>query len=707
MNFWNAFPFVRYSLALILGILLSSRLSIVWENPFLSFLILIIPVLFTAFFFRKKSPVLLRTLSGFFTLALIVYLGGYLAVLNDDRIHSDHYQNIDSKVLAFSGTISSDHYERENYFRYDFDLENILTEEGKKTVNGKIFLYLKKDSAMSPVPYGAQLYIQGNYFGISGPKNPDEFNYQQYLAHKNIYAQAFVETGEWEIVGHASSNFLMSLAYWVRTRSSEMISAFIPGAQESAVINALLIGVKDYLDTEIREAYSAAGAMHVLAVSGLHVGIVYLLITIVFGSLKKIGWGRVCFVLISLAVIWCYALITGFSPSVMRASTMFSVIILGESSKRKSNIYNSLGLAAFILLLYNPYFVYEVGFQLSFVAVLGIVMFQPPIYRLVDSPNKFLDYLWAIVSVSIAAQLATFPLSLYYFNQFPTYFLLSNILIIPASMVMLSTGLFMLCVGSFSVIAGETIGFLLGGFVEFINWLIISFQLLPMPTIDWLYLSAVSVVLIYFSMLYFFQGVRNSKFPALVFAMVCLTLLIVNFHYEDLKNVDQERIVIFHTEDDLIIDVIVGRESRLISFNPDGISDDAASFSINPHHLVSGLPKVEQIPKQGNLSMKNGIYFDVIRGLKVLIVSPDASGVFDDKVSTDLVVYRKLNIPLMEKINARYVIVGPMESWRERMNMISHLKGVNEDFFDLIEDGAFELDLKNYPLNNQASIFVR
>lgn len=706
MNIWNAFPFVRYSIALILGILLGVKFPILWERPFLIFLVLLIPVLITAFFFRKKSPVLVRALSGFFSLVFIVFLGGCLAVLNDERNHPDHYENIEGKVKAFSGSICSDHFEREHYMRYEFELNNMLTEQGEKAVKGKIFLYLKKDSISSIVPYGTQLFVQGNFFQINGPHNPDEFDYQEYLARKNIFAHAFVNPDEWAEVGYKPANPLLSLAYRVRGSSSQMITAFIPGVQEAAVINALLIGVKDYLDTEIREAYSAAGAMHVLAVSGLHVGIVYLLITLVFGSLKKTGWGKVLFVLISLGVIWCYALITGFSPSVMRASTMFSVIILGESSGRKTNIYNSLGLAAFILLLYNPYFVYEVGFQLSFIAVLGIVMFQPPIYRLLDAPNKFLDYLWAIVSVSIAAQLATFPLSVYYFHQFPTYFLFSNVLIIPASMVMLSTGLFMLGVGSFSVIAGETIGFLLGGFVEFVNWLILSFQVLPFPTIDWLYLGTISVVLIYLGMVYFFHGVKNNKFSPLAFSMLCLISLSINFHNEDYRNGNQERIVIYDTDEDLVMDMILGTESQLISFSSQVI-DDVISFSINPHHLASGLSKAESNLVATNVQSRNGIYFSILNGIRVLVVGPDASGKLSQEVNTDIAVYQKFDPALIDQINAKYLVIGPMQSWRERIDLKEYLNSRNSDYFDVNEEGAFELDLKNYPKSNQASIFVR
>ena len=253
MNIWNAFPFVRYSIALIIGIMIYSRVPELWDRYQITLLACAIPVLLTAFFFRVQNLELFRVLSGFFTLFMLVYLGGILAELNDESKTSDHYRNHQNKIIAFSGTIISDHFEREDYFRYEFLLDQILIDSGYRDVAGRIYLYQRKDSLQSILSYGTQLFIQGNFFEIEGPKNPDEFNYKLYLARKNIFAHAFVSTENIYVVGEKPGNPLLNIAYKVRTSSSTMISDFIPGPQEAAVLNALLIGVKDYLDTEIKE----------------------------------------------------------------------------------------------------------------------------------------------------------------------------------------------------------------------------------------------------------------------------------------------------------------------------------------------------------------------------------------------------------------------------------------------------------------------
>ncbi len=699
MNYWNAFPFVRYSLALIAGILLAFWFPQLWTQPVITGLSLLLPILVTAFVLRHRYITVARILSGLFSLSMIAFLGGYLLLLNDQRVMPDHYAHVEERILAFAGKINSDHYEREKYHRYIFELDELLTEEQLHAVRGSIYLYVRKDSFPSTLAYGTKLYVNGSFHEISEPANPDQFNYQEYLARKHIFGQAFVSPEAIDSVGYEPSSEVLNFAYRTRSRSSQMIADFIPGKAESAVMNALLIGVKDFLDNDLKEAYSAAGAMHVLAVSGLHVGIVYLLVTIVFGQLKRTGWGKIFFVIVSLLIIWGYALITGFSPSVMRASTMFSIIVMGEASKRKSNIYNSLGLAAFVLLLYNPYFVFDVGFQLSFIAVLGIVTFQPPIYRLWQPNNPFLDYLWAIVTVSIAAQLVTSPLSVLYFNQLPTYFLISNIIIIPAAMVMLTTGLFMLAVGSFSMIAGETIGFLLGSFVQLVNWLILKIQLLPFSAVDWIYLSSISVVLIYLFMLYFFFSLKLKNFGSFAFSLICLALLILNFQVEDYHKTHQKRILVYQSDEHLAIDLIHGSNSKLISTSQQAEIHEIASFNINPHRLISGLNKIGEAQVYNFDQTTSGIYMHVWEGMKILVVSPDADLQTDQTIETDLLVLQSFKPELIDAIRASHLILAQMSQW-ERQKAIEHLEQKKIEYFDMFEQGYFELDL-NQPISRK------
>lgn len=680
-------------MALIVGILLADQFPILWDFPLITIVVLMAAIILAAFV-RQRNVQLVQIVSGTLSLSLITYLGGFLLIQNNQRSLSDHLTHFDARVQAFSGTVVSDNFEREKYQRYILQINQVLIASKVESATGLLYLYVKKDSSQSIISYGTQLRVKGAFYEIDQPTNPDQFNYRKYLARKNVFAQAFVTSADVQPIGHHPPNLILNHALRVRKSSSEMITDFIPGSHESAVLNALLLGVKDFLDNDIKKAYSAAGAMHVLAVSGLHVGIVYLLITLVFGQMRKSNWGRVAFLVVCLTTIWSFALITGFSASVMRAATMFSVIAVGEGLKRKGNIYNSLGIAAFILLIYNPFFVFDVGFQLSFIAVFGIVTFQPPIYALWQPTNQLLDYLWAIISVSIAAQLVTFPLSVYYFNQLPTYFLISNLIVIPAAMVMLTTGLFMLVIGSISALGGKTVGFLLGGFVELVNWLIMQIQSLPASTVDWIYLSALSVLLIYVLMIYSFFGLRYQRFDLFALSLACLMLLFVNFHYEDYQHLNQKRIVVYYDKEQLVIDLINGKDANVLTTGTVEYVNEMASFSIDPHRLSNGLQNIDQssISIINDSIMNGGMYFKVWEGQKILVVIPQSSGTFDQMVDIDILVVQSYQPQIVDSVHAKHLLLSQMD-WRDRLNMIRHLDQQKIEYFDMFERGYFELDL--------------
>ena len=233
---------------------------------------------------------------------------------------------------------------------------------------------------------------------------------------------------------------------------------------ELAVASALILGYKDDLGEELKHSYSSAGATHVLAVSGLHVGIIFLVLNFLLNILDKNDRFKISKAILLICFLWAYATITGLSPSVVRAATMFSFVTIGKSFGKSSSIYNTLCASAFVLLVYNPYLIMEVGFQLSYLAVVGIVYFQSIIYKWIYVKNKFLKYIWMITSVSIAAQLTTFPLGLLYLHQSPTYLFASNLFVIPGAMLIIGLGILLFITSWIPLISGG-IGWLLAKFI--------------------------------------------------------------------------------------------------------------------------------------------------------------------------------------------------------------------------------------------------
>ncbi len=444
---WQKFPFVRFTFALIVGILIGPHLSFNTTNFFIcslsgSFLFYILSWLIQ----RKKWKLALKPFLGMLSVAILIQFGIVIMHLQDDRASSNHLvQAKTNGITAFEGILIEPPIPKERSYKTILKVDRIFQGDGWKKITGNVLLYLQKTNKMHALKYGDRILISGRINPTHSASNPDEFDYKTYLARKNIFHQAYAKETNIFLMGSdvPYTSLLKSAALKSRHFLDKQLAKEFKNKREEGIALALILGVKDDLDNHIRNTYSEVGAMHILAVSGLHVGLIYQILAWILGvfKLERKKNGRIIQAFILVLAIWAYAFITGLSPSVLRAATMFSFIIVGQSFKRSASIYNTLALSAFILLCFNSNLLYEIGFQLSYLAVLGIVYLQPKIYELWDVKWNWLDRIWMISSVSIAAQIATGPVSLYYFHQFPNYFLLSNLLAIPAATGILGLGL--------------------------------------------------------------------------------------------------------------------------------------------------------------------------------------------------------------------------------------------------------------------------
>jgi competence protein ComEC len=346
------------------------------------------------------------------------------------------------------------------------------------------------------------LLLNGNLQQIQNSGNPGEFDYKKYLNRKQIYFQCYLKSLEWKKISSDKGNPVYAFAYDARTWILSIYQSSGIKGDEFAILAALTIGVKDYLSDEIVEAYSDSGAMHVLAVSGLHVGILMAMLNMLFSFLGKRKKLRALQSIIVISFLWLFALITGLAPSVTRSALMFSFFVLGKNSGKKPSSYNSLAAAAFIILLFNPNALFHVGFQLSFLAVISILFFQQKIYRAFDIKNKYLDYFWQLTTVSIAAQIGTTPISIFYFHQFPVYALLTNIIVIPAAAIILYAVVFLL-ISSIYMPLAKIIALLLSYVLKFLNISTQSIEALPFSSIEHISLSKTELLLLYLAFLLF------------------------------------------------------------------------------------------------------------------------------------------------------------------------------------------------------------
>lgn len=355
----------------------------------------------------------------------VLLLGFVVAGYINSSLHESHHCERPTQIWIEGKIISSPEEKPKTY------KITVLSTEGRKEC--KSILYIKKDSLSKKLKYGDVILFKNNLKTIENQEN-SAFDYKSFLKNQNIYSQGYVSTNQWKFIGH--ENDVFSLCMSLRSKALDKLLLLGLNEKNHQLIAALAFGDKSLLDEETKGNFQTAGAMHILAVSGLHVGIINGILFFLFGFIRKqeLAWLKI---LCCIGGIWMYACLTGLSPSVQRASIMCSLISISLLLKRKSSTYNSLATAAFISLLFSPNDLFSVSFQLSYGAVFSIVYFGKHIQNIFKPETIIGEYIWGIIAVSISVQIGTTPLTLYYFNTIPTYSLLTNIIVIPLSFIIL------------------------------------------------------------------------------------------------------------------------------------------------------------------------------------------------------------------------------------------------------------------------------
>ncbi|MFY7667638.1 MAG: ComEC/Rec2 family competence protein [Crocinitomicaceae bacterium] len=340
--------------------------------------------------------------------------------------------------------------------------------DSKKKKNERIVFYCQSNSVFDVNDY---LLVQSDLIPIENKGNPGEFNMELFWKTKGIRTMSFIDENSFKLLDRFERNFFQEFIYSLQTSFNEMLESHLEG-ENLAVAKAIILGDKSMLDSETKNSFSATGAMHVLAVSGLHIGLILQILMEVakffsrFISRKKA-------ILSILVLLWIYSILTGFSPSVIRSIFMFTILVLAQFFGKEQNNINSLFFSAFVLLLFQPMFLFDIGFQLSYLAMVGIYTLYRPIESLYQPKNKIIRYFWQGTAVGFAAQCMTVPLTLYYFHQFPNYFAIANLGLMVVSGLVLGLGIALFALHYIPLI-GKLTGFLLmisiAGMLWFIQW---------------------------------------------------------------------------------------------------------------------------------------------------------------------------------------------------------------------------------------------
>ena len=565
MTDYAKYPFVRMLIPFALGIWCCVCLPAFRLSPSTTILIaLVLFALASAAAFVLKSfrnNWVFGAVMGCY-LALVGYA---LAQVHEAEVRKSYFRNFEADAHYYVARVYDYPTERPNSIRTVLDLEYQFGDSlPSRPVSGKVMAYFPKSDSAFALRYGDLMAIPAPVREVTPPLNPEEFDYRAYLVRKGITGQVYLRDEDWIDLQTNNANPLYVFSYRFRDILLASLRRSGLSDNEFGVAAAILLGYDDNLADEVRKNYVAAGSMHILCVSGMHVGIIYLLASFLLSFLNRKKWQKTLRQLLLLALIWCYALVAGLSPSILRASLMISFVIIGEMIHRKGFVINSIAASAFVLLCVNPYNLFEIGFQLSYAAVVGIVVLQRPIYSWFVIKNKLLDKVWEITAVALAAQAATIPFTLFYFNQFSTYFVLSNLFMTPISFIVVISGMVLLLV-SWIPYLNTLVGYLVWGTVYVMNWVVARIESIPGSIIKGLYINdfefAILLVALVLLLLTFMLWKRRLFIAMLATLLIMMVSVTVRIYGSE----NQKGMTVFSLRKHTAVDFVRGGEHLLLA----------------------------------------------------------------------------------------------------------------------------------------------
>lgn len=706
MYTWNRFPFVRFSFAAIAGILIYEKYPEWWLAPLIPPSLLLTSFIVLTILGRITRFSLVAFPQGIACLVMIGFAFGWISKANQSLTDPLHWRKVENRITAFEGVVISDALDKTSTKRYSVRLTLVHSKDSVSRQNGQLHLYIKKGEVEETLNYGDVIRVYATPSQIAPPTNPEEFNYSAYVARQQIHGQCFVAPDRVEVISHSPDLIILDRAFKIRKHLKNQIERYLPKTETRAIAMALLIGVKDFLSDDLKTAYASAGAMHVLAVSGLHVGILYMILLGFLKPLEKRKGGNIIISVIAILVIWSYTFVTGMSPSVLRAATMFSVFATSKAINRENNIYNSLGIAAFILMMFNPNLIFEVGFQLSFLAVTGIVYLQPKIYHLFYVKNTYLEKIWMITAVSIAAQISTLPLTIYYFHQFPTYFFLSNLVVIPGAMIIMIGGIGMLILGNMVDVFGIGLGWLLNGIIWFMNWVVQLVEKIPGSLITWLYFDEVQMVLVYGILILILMGVFHKSSFYLNASLLCLGFFFVWGYLEEYSQLKKKELIIYDIVGTVAIDKILGETAELFVGEEKKVNYELLHFQIDPFRRANGLnPFEENFKELGQLKITNGaVKYGTLLNTKILVLDSFLTNLnIKQPLKTDILLLNNQPVKnvdwLLKHFEFNQLIIGSDNSYYYTKWLQEELANQNITAHSLLKEGSWRMAIElNEPL---------
>lgn len=644
------FPLARITIGFVLGILLAYYFHLSPQFVF-SFLFTAVCVFIITYFVSKKSsanPIYF----GLTTYFLALVIGATALIIHTDYFRKNNYthnKTIFEKSHLMTFTV------REKLKNSGFnDRYIVLVNQIDDSIyTGKILLNVRKDSLNSPFEIGTHLLVNGTLYQNTPAKNPNQFDYGKYLEGKQIYAQIYADASEIK-KGSIIDKNVWYYSSKLRTKIIHNLEKNNFNKAELNVAAALILGQQQDISPDIIRDYQYAGAVHILSVSGLHIGFILLFVTFILKPISNNRRGSFIKLIIILVSLASFGVLAGLAPSVVRSVVMFSFVAIGMYLKRSTSIFHTLLVSILLILLFQPSFLFDVGFQLSYVALFFILWLQPLLAQLWLPKNKIVNYFWEILTVSFAAQIGAFPLSIYYFHQFPGLFFVTNLVIIPFLSIIMALGVLVMVLAAF-----DYVSFYLTKSLEWSIYIldkiinsIASFEQFIIRDIpfNWYFLAS-----LYFLILATFIWFQKPSFNRLLLALIAVIIFQITYFGTNRNIENQKELVIFNSKKNSLITERIGKNVTL--YASDSLLKIAAENKMLKAYLMGNFSQLKRKYKLQNLLFFNG--------KKILIL--DSLGIYPKNIQPDVLILTqspKINLNRLFEITKPKMIVADASNYR-------------------------------------------
>ncbi len=578
---WHQLVFVRLLFPFVLGILCHSFFSI--SKGWWWCLGIFLAVVFIYFLpIKVKSLFRFRFVSGYLIVIGLFTMGFLLAHFHTLKKPTAQLEN----MQGFIATVIEEPVQRLKSSKLFLEISTVFYTTDTLQVNEKIVAYFAQQNDVSSIHYGDVLYVHADLQRIAAPLNPSQFDYQKYMDGKGIFYQTFVPENAFVKLTSGTRKDVMYYVIQVRTMALKTLENLQLKEREFAIAAALIFGYQEDLNQETKNSFIKTGSMHILAVSGMHVGIIFIMITRILFFMDKKKWMRTLRFFIILFLLWFYTLLCGFSPAILRAAVMFTFILPATTWKLSSNTYNSIAASAFFLLLFDTQMLYDVGLQLSYFAVLGIVMVYPMIEKIWQPKIYILKECWTIVAVSIAATLATLPISLYYFGQFANSFLLANLVLVPVSAIVLYVGIAAILLAWIPYLS-VVLGFVLHWSIKIMYACIYFIEHLPFSYYDKLYTTGWQALLIFALLLMLLLFFQFRKAYFLKTTLAIFILFQFSLLWRQIHLFRHEEIIVYSVNKETYVEWIRNHKAYLLVGNFP--KDETYLYTSKAYHQKMGV----------------------------------------------------------------------------------------------------------------------